>query len=61
MGRFIRREWGSLLIWSIAALLLWYGLEVDRTKLPGAIGLIVAGLVNEFIIRVIGTNKEDRT
>ncbi len=61
MKQFLRREWLSLLCWSIAALLLWYAVVVDRSRLGETLGLIATGLVFEFIHRVIGSNKEDRT
>ena len=60
MTSFLRREWSSVLLWSITALLLWYALAVDRARLIEAVTFVAIGLIYEFIHRVVGNNKEDR-
>ena len=49
----------SLLVWSLAGVLLWYALVIDRAKLSGVIGLIATGIAFEFIHRVFGGSSED--
>ena len=60
MRQLIRREWPTVVLWSLAGALLWYALAVDRSKLIGAYGLIATGVFWEFVHRVFGPNKRDR-
>lgn len=60
MRQFIRREWLTVVLWSLAGALLWYALAVDRSKLTGAYGLIATGVFWELIYRVFGPNRRDR-
>jgi len=60
MREFIRREWLTLILWTLTGALLWYALSVDRSELIGAYGLIATGICWEFIHRVFGSNKRDR-
>ncbi|MDQ3079295.1 MAG: hypothetical protein M3R03_04785 [Pseudomonadota bacterium] len=59
MGAFIRKNWLPIVLWTGAAVILWYALAVDRSKLGGAIGLIATGVFFEIIYRVFGS--EDRS
>jgi hypothetical protein len=60
MVAFIRKTWLPIILWSGAAVILWYALAVDRSKLGGAIGLIATGLLFEVIHRIFGTHSEDQ-
>jgi len=60
MREFIRREWLTLVLWTLTGALLWYALAVDRSKLVGAYGLIATGIFWEFIHRTFGSRWRDR-
>ncbi len=59
MIAFIRQNWLPFMLWGGAAVILWYALAVDRSKLGGAIGLIAMGLLFEVIQRICGTHSDD--
>lgn len=60
MKIFMRREWQTVILWSLASLILWYALYADPDTLGGALGFIATGIAYEVIHRVFGTNSEAR-
>ena len=60
MRQFIRREWPTIVLWSLAGALLWYALAVDRSKLTEAYGFIATSVFWEITHRLVGPNRRDR-